>query len=367
MKNIKDKPWYPYTVAICIGVVLFVLLIRITSILDVIGNFLGFFSTVFLGAVIAYVVNPLAMLYKTKVLKRMKNEKLKGSLGNGLAFITVILFLVLIIAMALPQIIDSLYTFFDNFDGYVSRLQKTLSSLGLSKKIVDMTGFVNSSTDLLDQLAGWVDANASTILSYASSLGKSAITFFIAFLLSIYFLAGKDSLKVSGKRFLKALCKGKYDRIEYFIKRCHVILNRFIVFNLLDSLIVGIVNAIFMTILGMPYIGLVSLLVAITNLIPNFGPVIGGLIGGLLLLLVEPWYAIAFIIFTAILQTIDGYIIKPKLFGDSLGISGLWILIGVIVGGKMFGIIGILLAIPMVAILDMLYHEYLLPWMEKET
>jgi predicted PurR-regulated permease PerM len=162
------------------------------------------------------------------------------------------------------------------------------------------------------------------------------------------------------------VCKDKYDDVAYVLKRSDRILNRYIVFNLLDAFIVGIVNAIFMTIVGLPYIGLVSMVVAVTNLIPTFGAFIGGALGAFLLLLVQPWYAVAFIIFTFVLQTVDGYILKPKLVGDSLGVSGLWVLIGVIVGGKMFGMIGILLAIPGVAILEMLYLEFLLPWLEKE-
>ena len=106
------------------------------------------------------------------------------------------------------------------------------------------------------------------------------------------------------------------------LRRCHAILNRYIVFNLLDSLIVGTANALFMAIVGMPYVGLVSFVVAVINLVPTFGPVIGAIIGGFILLMVNPWHALAFLIFTAILQTIDGYILKPKLFGDSLGVSG---------------------------------------------
>ena len=157
----------------------------------------------------------------------------------------------------------------------------------------------------------------------------------------------------------------KYDKVEYVIIQSDKILNRYIVYNLIDASIIGIVNAIFMTIAGLPYVGLVSVFVAVTNIIPTFGPAIGALIGSFLLLLVEPWYAGAFLIFTLILQTLDGYVIKPKLFGDSLGVSGLWILIGIVAGGKMFGVVGILLAIPMVAILDMLYHKFLLPFLES--
>ena len=116
----------------------------------------------------------------------------------------------------------------------------------------------------------------------------------------------------------------------------------------------------------MPYVGLVSFVVAVTNLVPTFGPIVGAGIGVFILLLVEPWYALAFVIFTAVLQSADAYLIKPKLFGDSLGVSALWILIGVIVGGRMFGIVGILLAIPGVAILDMLYKDYVMPWLEAK-
>jgi predicted PurR-regulated permease PerM len=162
-----------------------------------------------------------------------------------------------------------------------------------------------------------------------------------------------------------ALPEKRFEGLKAFLKRCHVILNRYIVYNLLDSLIVGGINALFMSILGLPYIGLVSFVIAVSNLIPTFGPIVGAVIGAFILFLVKPWYALAFLIFTVVLQTADANYIKPKLLGDSLGVSGLWILIGVIVGGRMFGVVGILLAIPAVAILDFTYREYFLPWLEK--
>ena len=142
--------------------------------------------------------------------------------------------------------------------------------------------------------------------------------------------------------------------------------NSYIVYNLIDSLIIGTLNAIFMLILGMDYMGLISFIVALFNLIPTFGPLIGGAIGAFILLLVRPLHALIFLGFTVILQLFDGYVLKPKLFGDSLGVSGLWILVGVIVGGKMFGVVGILLSIPVVALIDFLYSNYLLPALERK-
>ena len=112
-----------------------------------------------------------------------------------------------------------------------------------------------------------------------------------------------------------------------------------------------------MSVAGMPYSILISLVVGITNLAPTFGPIVGGIIGGFILVLVNPFYALWFIIFTVILQTIDGYILKPKLFGGSLGVPGVWILISIIVGSRILGVAGILLAIPFAAIVDFIYHD----------
>lgn len=122
-----------------------------------------------------------------------------------------------------------------------------------------------------------------------------------------------------------------------------------------------------MAITGMQYVGLISFVVALTNLVPTFGPMVGLVIGGFVLLIVNPVHALMLVIITLILQFCDGYIIKPRLFGNSLGVSGLWILIGVIVGGNMFGVIGILLAVPCVAIMVLIYETYLLPELEKWT
>ena len=111
--------------------------------------------------------------------------------------------------------------------------------------------------------------------------------------------------------------------------------------------------------------GLISLVVAVTNLIPTFGPVIGAVIGGFILLLVNPLHALIFVAFSVVLQTLDGYVIKPKLFGDSLGVSGLLILVFIIVCGNMWGIVGILLAIPLAAIIDFICRDVIMPHLEE--
>ena len=364
-KRLREKPWYNNAVALCIAVTLFVLLTHWGNVRESVGTFFRYFSPVILGAIIAYIVNPLAGLYGRTLFCWIKKEKAKTFLSNLLAILTVILFLVFLLLMLIPQLIESVATFAGNLDGYVASLHAMLDSLGVSSSALGLDKFIDSSEALIETVTDFVKQNLSKILSASASVGKGAIQFLVGFLLSIYLLGDKSRLKNGGQRLLTAALGGaKYEKLAKVLRRCHSILNRYIVFNLLDSLIVGGANALFMAIVGMPYVGLVSFVVAVFNLLPTFGPVFGALIGGFVLLMVNPWHALAFLIFTAILQTIDGYILKPKLFGDSLGVSGLWILVGVIVGGRAFGVVGILLAIPAVAILDFLYREHFLPWLE---
>ena len=115
----------------------------------------------------------------------------------------------------------------------------------------------------------------------------------------------------------------------------------------------------------MPYVVLVSVLVGVTNLAPTFGPFVGGIVGALILLLVNPWYALWFLLFTLILQTIDGYILKPKLFGDSLGVPAVWVLVSIIFFGRLFGILGVIISIPLAAIVNYTYQTRIVDRLRK--
>ena len=367
MKRLKERPWFNYTVAACIAVTLYVVLTHLSDVHDGIRTFLGYFGPVILGCVIAYCINPLSKLYSRSIFRRIRKDKPRETFSIILAFLTVILFLTFLMLLLIPQLIAGVRLFVANLDGYVVTANAMLERLGVSASVLDLDGLISSSEALLSSVRDYIKNNINTILSTSVDAGKSVLQFLIAFLLSIYLLTAKHRLKSSGDRLLRAsVSSRKYEKIKEFFSRSNKILNRYIAFNLLDSLIIGLVNALFMTVLGMPYVGLVSFVAAVTNLVPTFGPIVGAGIGIFILLLAEPWYALAFIIFTVVLQSADAYLIKPKLFGDSLGVSALWILIGVIVGGRMFGIVGILLAIPGVAILDMLYKDYYMPWLEAK-
>jgi predicted PurR-regulated permease PerM len=364
-KRIKSKSWYPYTVAICAGVVLFVFLTYFTDIWDGIGTFIGYFAPVIWGCIIAYLINPLSKFYGRTIFCRIKNDKVQLITSNTVAFLTVAIILISVMILLIPELISSIKTFVGNIDQYVAQMDKLLKAIGLSSSELGLGNLTGSSGEILHNISDYVSRNMDEILETSANAGKTAVQWLIACMLSIYLLASKRHLKTSLKRFLKALLKeDQYEKTRVYLLRSHDILSRFVVFDLLDGLLVGIVNFIFMTALGMPYAWLISFVVALTNLVPTFGPFVGGGIGIFILVLVKPWYAVAFAAFTLILQLIDGYIIKPKLFGGSLGVPALWVLIAIVVGGKMFGVVGILVSVPLIAILHFTYNDYFLPWLE---
>lgn len=142
-----------------------------------------------------------------------------------------------------------------------------------------------------------------------------------------------------------------------FLQKCGQIFTRYIRCNLLDAVIVGGANALFLWALGLPYVGLISVIAGIANLIPTFGPVIGAVVGAILLLLRRPIGALWFLLFTAALQLLDGYILKPRLFGSSLGVPAVIVLLATLLGGYFFGILGVLLAVPAAAIVRMIFRR----------
>ena len=295
MKRLKEKPWFNYAVAACIAVILYAVLTHLPGVREGVGTFLGYFRPVILGCVIAYLINPLSKLYERSVFRRVKTEKTREALSTVLAFVTVILFLALLLLILIPQLIESVSLFVANLDGYAATINDMFDRIGVSASTLNLDHFISSSEAILETVTDYIKNNLNTILSMSVSAGKGVVVFLIAFLLSIYLLSGKRRLKDGGNRLFKALVsESRYEKIKDFFAKSHKIFNRYIAFNLLDSLIIGIVNALFMTILGMPYVGLVSFVVAVTNLIPTFGPVIGAGIGGFVLVLVKPWYALAF-------------------------------------------------------------------------
>jgi predicted PurR-regulated permease PerM len=285
----------------------------------------------------------------------------------GAAVILLILMLGFLLRTLIPQLMDSLVMLVSNMDVYLASLHDLIDKWGLSE-VLRSDRLFDSSEDIVKRVQAYFSQNAGSVMDASAAAGRSIVKWVIAFVLSVYLLSAKTNLKNGVKHLLSTLMPEKrFNSFVSFISRCDRILVSYIVSSLIDAIIIGVLNLIFMTVMGMEYAGLISVVVAVTNLVPTFGPIVGGAVGALILLLVKPVHALIFVIFTFILQFIDPYFIKPKLFGNTLGVSGLLIVVSVLICGRMFGVPGILLSIPLAAILSFVYKEAILPALERRA
>ena len=358
--------WVGNALAICIGVVLFVALEHLGSIFGVVGSIFRFLTPVIIGLAIAYVIDPLTRLFEHHLFGKLKSWQLRRMLAVIVSLVLILVLVVTLMVFLVPQLVDSISQFVNNLGDYTASLKKWIG--GLAEKINFNPSKIYDFLDNFSKnIVTWVGDNKEEILSRGLDFGSGLLTFVLGAILAIYFLFGKYFLVAGGKRFLRAFMKEeRYKGTMSFCSRCNDIMSRYVAVDVLDGIIVGVVNGIFMAIMGMPYVVLISVVVGVTNLAPTFGPLVGAVIGGFILVLVNPLDALVFIIFTLILQTIDGYVLKPKLFGDSLGVSSVMILVFIILGGRMFGILGVIFSIPFAAIVDFIYEDYILPRMESK-
>ncbi|MCR5557561.1 MAG: AI-2E family transporter [Butyrivibrio sp.] len=362
------KKWVSYTIATCSAVVLYMILSHLDSISAGLDSFYSFMRPVVSGLIIAYILNPVSKLFEDHVFKKLKNESSKWKLSVGFSLVAIILAIVLLFVALIPQLVDSVATFINNVGGYVDALQLLLHEYEHQSYLgIDIGSIAGIGDKLLTAVSEYFSKNVGNVVNTSANIGKGVVDLLLALILAVYLLLDKKRLKNGLAKLFGLIMKAEtYSATGDFIRRCNGIIIRYISFDIVDGIIVGIVNAVFMLVAGMPYAVLISVIVGITNLAPTFGPIVGALIGGFVLVLVKPWYGLAFIIFTVIIQTIDGYILKPKLFGESLGVSPLMILVSIILGGRLFGVSGILLAIPFAAILDFVYRDYVIKKLEEK-
>lgn len=359
-KDFKKQKWFAYTVASCSAVLLFVSLSNIGVILEWVRALFRVLAPVLEGIVFAYLMHPVCALCERRLYAKVQSDNIKwiASVVTGVLFVLVV-FSVLIGAL-IPQLLESLIMFGSNAGQYAKSLQKFLYDMSLSaqEKGVDVSSLVEKSFAVANDWLGSLPERANDVLTASYNFGVKVANIILAFVLAVYFLLDEDNLLSGIAKLMRALLSPKrYRESSAFWRRCNEILIRFITFDIIDGFIVGACNFVFMLCLSMPYAVLVSVIVGITNLAPTFGPIAGGVIGGFILVLIRPLDALVFILFTLALQTLDGYLIKPRLFGSSLGVPAVWILVTIIIGGNMFGVLGILLAIPFAAIVTYVYRD----------
>ena len=365
-KNVNEK-WKEYALAGCVTVTLLVVLLNIGQIFKSAGNVLKLFSPVLLGVVIAYVLNPLAVYFDNKLFGKMKSDKASWALSVILSVIIVLGFLVLVVSMLIPQVAGNIQYLLDNAEGYLDNLTRKYENHPLFSGLIaeNINEYLIGDNGLVSKAANFIVNNVKTVISTASNFGGKAANVAVGAILALYFLLAKSSIRITiAKFFSLVLSPLKYYRGKMLFEKFNTIFSKYIICELLDALLVGALNFLFMSICGMPNALFISVIAAVTNLAPTFGPVVGAVIAAFILLLSAPGKVVLFLIFTLAIQTLDGYVVKPRLFGEALDVPAVLILLSIIICGKLMGVTGMLLAIPIAAVVVYCYNELFIPNME---
>ncbi len=364
-----DKKWKEYALAGCVCILFFVCITNLGRIWSVLAGFFRILKPVFLGFVIAYIINPLAVFFQDKLFKKIKKERIRWTVSVMLTLVIGIFAMALLMASLIPQIIDNIVSLAKNYQSYIAGLKSFIENLDgpiADLPIIDdILEMLSSDGGLIAQIGKVITNNAAAIIEKTTSIGAAAVSWFIGGIFAVYFLMAKHSIKKTFARLFTLLLSSlEYQRVNILVEKFNTIFSKYIVCELLDSLIVAGVNYVFMGICGMPDSLFISFIIGITNLAPTFGPIIGAVLAVFILLLVDPAAILPFLIFTVVIQSLDAYVIKPKLFGDALNVPGVLILVAIIIFGKLMGVPGMLIAIPAAGIIVYIYTELFIPWLE---
>ncbi|KUJ25439.1 hypothetical protein AR437_02945 [Christensenella hongkongensis] len=288
----------------------------------------------------------------------VERKKPHPRLRRSLSIVTIILIVFVIFALLvyfiIPQLIDSITMLFNNIPHYLDSLQNSVVGLLQSWNIY--TPQIAEHLDALRatflDISAFFDKLISSLPVFISSVGTGLFNFFVGMIVSIYVIFAREKFRRQGKKLTYALFPRHF--AEKFLDVIHYSNNVFLGFingTLIDAAFVGITTFIFMTICQFPYALLIAVIIGCTNIIPFFGPFLGAIPSAIILLIVDPWYALAFVIFILILQQIDGNIVMPKIVGLNIGMSAFWVLFSLILFGGLFGFWGMLLGVPVFTII----------------
>ena len=373
MKKLDEwlkKPWAAYAFAVCCGVLLYMILGHLGVIKGWLLSIWQLLSPVVIGIITAYLLNPASDYFEEHWFKKIKKPSARHIAAVSLTVVCLVLVLVILLVALIPSLIQSGSKLISNWDYYIKKAQQLLASVNTfltNKNInVDLSGVSSWVENSLSKLIDLLKNNLQSILSVLASVGSSISNVAVGIVFGVCFLIADKSLLSLLNRIRGAVLKpdrlAKHDALW---KRCHTVFIRYVGCTLLDALIIGVGTLIFGLIMRLPYAALIAAVVAITNIIPTFGPMIGAAIGVFFLILGNPINALWFLIFICAWQSVDGMVIKPKLFKDSLGIPATWTLVLIILGGKLAGMLGILLSIPLAAIFVILYRQTIVPRLER--
>lgn len=365
-----------WTLKVSIVAVFVLFIIYFKNITDYIGNIISLMMPFTIGLVIAYIVNMPYKVFSEKAYARLaesKNtfvKKLHQPLSIFSAYIVIAAMVAFLLGIVIPELSNSITKLSNNVDSYVIKTEFWIKSL------LTNFGYTNleksSLFEIFNNLSTYVTGeNINQLLKtgfskisphlfdFTKNITTTIYNILIGIVVSIYMLAYKSTLINQIKKIICAICNFRVSR--FLFKVGYVMNNKvgnFIYSKIVDSIIIGIISCIMMSILKFDYAILISFIIAVFNVVPFFGPIVGAIPGFLILFIVDPIQSIWFLLYVLILQQFDGNFLGPAILGDSLGINAFWIIFSIIVGTGVLGATGMFLSVPIFAAIYTIASDY---------
>ncbi len=331
-----------------------------------VAKFFDIISPFVVGAALAFILNIPMKFFESKFSKitfkkgKKLNKNLIRIISLLLAIIVIGFIITLIVNLILPEIINIIKLLVENSPKYMNEIKNFALDITTNMPdIRDSIKNININNENMQEQIKTIATNVLTFsVSFAGNVLGSIVDAIVSLVFAIYILTGKDKLKEQSKRIVYAYFdKTKAEGILEFGRTARRIFKNFITGQCLEACILGSLSIVGMFILDIPYAVPIGVLIGVTALIPIVGAFIGISVGVVLILSVEPVKVLTFLVFILILQQIEGNLIYPKVVGDSVGLPGIWVLVAVAVGGDLFGLVGMLLGLPVASVIYTLIKD----------
>ena len=318
-------------------------------------------SPLIIGAAIAYILNILMSFFERHYFPDSKSKVVAGSrriVCMLFAFLSLIGIVALIIGIVVPELVNCTKHLFAEVPAAVMNLLAYLEKNEMIEQYVIMLEeyLVENFSGMEDKLMSGAQSVLSgvggvmtSVISVVGNAFSSIVTFLVAVIFSIYILLGKEKLGAQAKRIISTYFKNSADKIFYVVDTLDDSFHHFIVGQCTEAVVLGLLCMLGMWIFRFPYAVMIGVLIGFTALIPIAGAYIGAGVGAFMMLTESPLTALLFVVFIVVLQQLEGNLVYPRVVGSSIGLPGIWVLAAITVGGGLMGVLGMLLAVPVVA------------------
>jgi len=349
-----------------ISLLVILIVMNIDPISGFISGVMDIIAPIVIGGAIAYLLNPVLKFFEFVVFKKLKNKALIRALSLILTYVYAIAFIALVVSVITPQLIESLLDIGKNYNTYIDTavniLNETLSKISSNFENFDSEHIREHILDLFLESENVVQTVMQYVISYGTTLITILKNVIIGLFISIYILISKERLYAQATKGARAYMSNKmYNNCMRYLRITNATFGRFFIGKLFDATIVFLLTFVTLLILRIKYPMLLAMTVGVLTIIPFFGIILGTLLTSVVVIFVAPEKTLLFIIIMIIIQQIDTNVIAPKILGNSAGISSLGVIIAVTITGAYFGIVGMILGVPLFAIIISIVKK----WLEK--